>query len=111
MFEIQRYLCDVIKTFHFPVFKKKKKRSEKKRKKENYKNEKKKKKKKYGKEVRGKDSDREKSPTSGCACVYPREHLRGHVTSCRPLGHAQWYYYYSSSTKCTGCACARDHFR
>jgi hypothetical protein len=23
MFEIQRYLCDVIKTFHFPVFKKK----------------------------------------------------------------------------------------
>ena len=65
--------------------------------------------KKYGKEVRGKDSNREKSPTSGCACVYPREPRMGHVTSGRPLGHAQWYYYNSSSTKCTGCACARDH--
>jgi hypothetical protein len=40
--------------------------------------------------------------------------LRGHVTSGSSIAHAQWhilYYYYSSSTKCTGCACACDHFR
>ena len=41
----------------------------------------------------------------------PKGTPSGQVTSGSPIGHARWYYYYSSSTKCTGCACARDHFR
>jgi len=46
-----------------------------------------------------------------CGCAHPREPRRGHVISGSPIGHAQWYYYNSSSAKCTGCACARDRFR
>ena len=56
-----------------------------------------------------------------CACAHPREPLRdpqgdtlrGHVT----FGHFQlpWYLYYCTTfcttTKCTCCAWARDHFR
>ena len=56
---MQGYLCEVIRAFHFPVFKKKMK---------------KKKMKKYGKKSTGKSlSNRERSPTSAWACVHPRE--------------------------------------
>ena len=37
--------------------------------------------------------------------------FRGDVTSSSPIGDAQWYYYYSSSAKCTRCVCAHDHIR
>jgi hypothetical protein len=43
--------------------------------------------------------------------AHSREPLRRHVISSSLIGHGKWYYYYSSSTKCTGCACTHDHFR
>ena len=65
-FEMQRYLCDVIKTFLFPVFKKKEK-------KENADVE-------YYTTYPKTPEKRAANPTSGCACAHPREPLRGHVT-------------------------------
>jgi hypothetical protein len=66
---MQRYLCDVIKTFHFPVFEKKKRKKKKKKKKK-----------------KNRDADVEyyttypktpvkgrETPTSGCACAHTRE--------------------------------------
>ena len=66
------------------------------------------------------------TPTSSCTCARPRENLL-RVTSFpvktpeKRAGNpnfrlsyrscAMTHLYYSSSTKCTACACARDHFR
>ena len=56
-----------------------------------------------------------KGPTRVDIVQLPVAHTQGNPfrgTSGSPVGHVHiLYYYYCSSTKCTGCACARDHFQ
>ena len=47
---------------------------------------------------------------SGSSCTHPREPLRSLPVAMVLVLLYYILYYCSSSTKCTGCACERDHF-